>query len=70
MEDCVGMPCPNCGSNLLTQADYDNVIALIEMIDNLNKILPKSDVNDGKVLMTYHHHDGQTKIEIKPDDQS
>lgn len=32
-------PCPKCGSNLLTQADYDNVQAIVELIEVINKSL-------------------------------
>lgn len=30
-------PCPKCGSNLLTQADYDNVQMLLNFVDIINE---------------------------------
>lgn len=36
-KDWLNKPCPECGSNLLTQADYDNVQMLIKVAKLLNK---------------------------------
>jgi len=37
-EDWLNKPCPKCGSNLLTQADYDMQLCLLETVrlENLN----------------------------------
>ena len=36
-KDWLNKPCPKCGSNLLTQADYDNVQMLSNLVDMVNK---------------------------------
>lgn len=41
-------PCPDCGENLLTDADYDNVKALMEIAKFANSILPPSKSKDSK----------------------
>ena len=34
-------PCPNCGSNLLTQQDYDTVKMLMDITGMINEALPE-----------------------------
>ena len=36
----VGTPCPNCGSSLLTQADYDATVALDDLINSIDAMFP------------------------------
>lgn len=36
-KDWLNKPCPKCGSNLLTQADYDNVQMLLNLVDIVNE---------------------------------
>ena len=36
-KDWLNKPCPKCGSNLLTQADYDNVQMLLNLVDIINE---------------------------------
>ena len=35
--DWLNRPCPKCGSNLLTEADYQAVKSIFELIDSINK---------------------------------
>ena len=35
-EDHIGMPCPKCGQNLLTQEDYDNFKIVMDSVDLVN----------------------------------
>lgn len=65
LADCIGMPCPHCGSNLLTQEDHDHIQNLFKTIDQLNETLPPREEGEEEVHMTYHHHAGETTIEIK-----
>jgi len=37
-KEWLNKPCPKCGSNLLTQADYDNVQMLLNIVDKFNSI--------------------------------
>lgn len=36
-KDWLNKPCPKCGCNLLTQADYDNVQMLLSLVNMVNK---------------------------------
>jgi len=39
--DWLGVPCPDCGENLLTQEDLDSSIALRKSIDFINSLSPE-----------------------------
>lgn len=57
-------PCPKCGSNLLTQADYDNVKAIIELTGIINQSLgPVED--DERVGIATVRMNGTGKVEIE-----
>lgn len=47
-EKWLNKPCPKCGSNLLTQADYEATKALITVTKIINSVLPNAE-NDEKV---------------------
>ncbi len=57
-------PCPKCGSNLLTQADYDNVQAIIELTGIINQSLG-SVGDDEPVEVATVRMNGTGKIEIE-----
>jgi predicted nucleic acid-binding Zn-ribbon protein len=42
-EKWLNKPCPKCGSNLLTQADFDATRALIAATEVLNGVIPKAE---------------------------
>jgi len=58
----INVPCPDCGENLLTRADYNNYIALMRYVDWINKwfswltIFYKKDVK--QTTVSVHCHDG------------
>lgn len=64
LKDCIGIPCPYCGSNLLTQGDYDHTESILAQIELLNGILPPPEEGDKMVEMRYNHHNGRTSIQI------
>lgn len=37
-KDRIGEPCPECGTNLLTQADYNSCVKMMNFIEIFNKI--------------------------------
>lgn len=39
-------PCPKCGKNLLTQTDYDNTKAILEIVKITNTMFPKRKDDD------------------------
>lgn len=42
-------PCPTCGENLLTQADFDNVQILLKSVELANKDFKPSQNNEPKI---------------------
>lgn len=62
-ENWLNKPCPKCGQNLLTQADYDNVKLLFKLTNKFNKMLPKrkDDEKDAHMSMKM---DGSGKIDF------
>jgi len=67
--DYVNAPCPQCGENVLTDNDYQNVVTLFEQIDRVNqfsseefKDMTKVGDNDPQVKITLNTHG---KISIK-----
>lgn len=60
-------PCPLCGSNLLTQADYDTLLLLTGLVGKLSETVPQ--VHDEEQLETFKiNMNGTGKIIIKKDD--
>lgn len=48
--DYVDAPCPDCGANLLTQADYDFVQVLMSLTDKINKACEERGIEDDGTL--------------------
>ena len=40
-EQNINRPCPNCGGPILTQEEYDDCVAMMEMADFINTIPPE-----------------------------
>lgn len=65
-------PCPKCGSNLLTQADYDNVQMLIGLADIINENYVVDEEVQSKLgnkhsTITFHM-DGSGKMNVEIND--
>ncbi len=61
-------PCPKCGSNLLTQADYDNVQMLLSLVNIINENYPVTEEtqnNFGKYTTISFNFDGSGKMEVE-----
>lgn len=56
-------PCPKCGANLLTQADFDNVQFLIKTTNLINEIYPKPK-KDEKMFTMSVNMDGSGKMDF------
>jgi HPt (histidine-containing phosphotransfer) domain-containing protein len=41
LKEQIGTPCPKCGSNLLTQEDYDDTAKTFEYLNILNEMSPE-----------------------------
>ena len=60
----VNKPCPNCGENLLTEADYNSAQLMMNIAKMFNKTLPKRDVNE-EIVTAEVEMDGTGKINYK-----
>jgi len=62
-ENWLNKPCPKCGQNLLTEADYYNVKFLLGIAELANKIYPKieddEEIIQGSIIM-----DGSGKMDF------
>ena len=56
-------PCPNCGENLLTETDYNNVKMLMSFAEIANSILPASNVEEEKIAVSVEM-DGSGKMDL------
>ncbi|GCD11738.1 hypothetical protein [Clostridium tagluense] len=63
-EEWLNKPCPQCGANLLTQEDFDNVQMLFSFSKMMNEILPKSKDNEPLATMDIKM-DGTGNMEFK-----
>lgn len=57
-------PCPKCGQNLLTEADFKSMKYLIKITAFLNKILPKPKEEEEMITVDVEM-DGTGSIEFK-----
>lgn len=57
----INAPCPNCGSNLLTQADYDAVENILNEAHFMNEIEIPDEMIKGRVRMQ-GNFDGTGKV--------
>ena len=45
----VDAPCPDCGANLLTKADYELVKSIMEITDVINDAFEGADLKEGEI---------------------
>lgn len=62
--DWLNKPCPKCNGNLLTQADYDNVQMMINIVNSLNKIYSPP-TEDEELVKLHIEMDGTGKMDIE-----
>lgn len=69
-ETMIGKPCPKCGANLLTRADWDIYVKMKCLFDILEKsgLARKAEagepVKPGEVRISVNPHDGDINIKI------
>jgi phage FluMu protein Com len=51
-ESYLNKPCPKCGANLLTEADFNNVKALMAIFNAANNIFPEREEDEEIVKMS------------------
>lgn len=64
-EHLIGYPCPKCGSDMLTQADYlasERISAIVTWINKWFGWLGTETVTDVHASISIRHHDGKTII--------
>jgi len=61
----VDKPCPKCGANLLTQADYDVWVALLpqfELLKSLGVLVDAPVGTPPEHAVSFNYHDGRMNI--------
>lgn len=58
----VGWPCPMCGANLLTQADWQDYQAMTKLVDGVQDVL--NDDGNERVLLQLHVHNGRNSMTV------
>lgn len=66
-DEWLNKPCPECGENLLTEADLKAMKFLLKITNFLNRILPKPKESDKKAVMNIEM-DGTGNMDLKIDD--
>tara|TARA_R110000744_G_scaffold361442_1_gene469201 strand:- start:7 stop:276 length:270 start_codon:yes stop_codon:yes gene_type:complete len=64
--EMVDMPCPKCGSNLLTPGDWESWQGMRALFDAVKSVIPEGDDDGPKVAMRVGLHGKKTSIEIEP----
>ena len=64
--EMVDMPCPQCGSNLLTSEDWMNWQGLRAIFTAVENVMPEGDSDEPKVAIRVGLHGKKTSIEIEP----
>ncbi|MFE8701181.1 hypothetical protein ACFYKX_11300 [Cytobacillus sp. FJAT-54145] len=64
-EQWVNAPCPKCGGNLLTEADFRNVKFLLKMAEMANKILPPRTQDPEATMSVKMNGTGEMEFDIK-----
>jgi len=61
-------PCPKCGSNLLTEQDYDTVRIIMDIAGIINEVMPEAleDEELFKMSVEFNGTGGATFSEIEP----
>jgi hypothetical protein len=68
-KDWLNKPCPKCGSNLLTESDYNTVQMLCEIVNAVNEHpMPNMEEQDEKMVAMTFHMDGTGKMDIEIND--
>jgi len=57
-EKYLNMPCPKCGANLFTQADYDTMKKMLAEYDAINEMVGDIDLNEDEIIHTEIVMDG------------
>lgn len=65
-KDWLNKPCPECGHNLLTQNDYDDVQKTLKLAKFLNSFMPAPQPGEEMAKMGFEMHgNGIEKINIE-----
>jgi hypothetical protein len=59
----VNKPCPTCGANLLTEADYQTTKFIAGLINTANQVLPPAKEDEEKVKVSVEF-DGTGKVNL------
>ncbi|OHC93921.1 MAG: hypothetical protein A3H25_02870 [Sphingomonadales bacterium RIFCSPLOWO2_12_FULL_63_15] len=73
IEADIGRPCPKCGANLLTRADFDywaaNIEPMFRMLSDAGLLREAGEgSSEPSALVSFGYHDGKTTIVSQPND--
>lgn len=64
----IGMPCPKCGANLLTEDDYNNSLKLLAIAGAINEIfgpVKTDNSNTTGSIISFNPHGDTVTIKVK-----
>lgn len=64
-EQWLNKPCPQCGANLLTQEDFDQVHLLISLTNMMNQVFPQREEGEEDVVVSAEMN-GTGEVNFKP----
>lgn len=64
--DWINKPCPKCGENLLTEADFINVRTLEMQVELYNAINKDAICSDSRVIVEVNTHNDISFGDLKP----
>lgn len=63
--DLIGKPCPKCGANLLTEADYRSATALLDLAASINEAVGPIEPSGNAPRVSINPHDGALNITVR-----
>lgn len=63
-EQWVNRPCPKCGANLLTEADFKNVQMLMKLATMVNKSVSVENPDESEMVQMHIGMDGTGKMDV------
>jgi len=63
-ESYINVPCPECGSPLLTQEDYDQVQKILLLVNTVNSLPKATDYSEGKTKISFEFN-GTGNVNMK-----
>lgn len=63
--DMVGMPCPACGANLLTEQDWKQWASFVAVLNAVQALIPEGS-GGAPIKTSVHIHEGKVTMTAEP----